>query len=321
MDIVKKLKNLSKEKFTFVLIPHNGKNTKQLKLYKPIIYFTLTVFTLTSVFFVTSTIYLFNIKNSLTDDLTKKMDKINRLNNVVERQNTEIKDLKNTSQFVMDKLSKLHELEDKIRNMVGLSSEANNETSTTSRSLSAFSNVFDTLSDQEFKNLTDLTDTDSVDAITDLIESQTENYDVLIKDVEKQLKYLEAKPNMWPVKGKISSPFGYRYHPILKRRHFHQGIDISNKLGTKVAAAGSGIVTYAGWNGGYGKVIIISHGYGYKSVYGHNNKILVKVGDRVKKGQEIAKLGNTGRSTGPHLHFEIRYNDEPIDPLKVLQEK
>lgn len=321
MSSITKIKKMMEEKFTFIVVPHNGKSTKQLKLNKPIIYFTLAFFTATSIFFVSSTIYLYSTNNSLSEDITQKADKINRLNDIVKRQHTEIDDLKNTSSFVMDKLSQLYDLESKIRNMVGLNSDENSETTPTSRSLSFFSETINSLNTQEFNDISNLADSESVDAITSLIDSQTENYDTLIEDVEKQLKYLESRPDLWPVAGKITSSFGYRKHPISKRRHFHKGIDVANTSGTDVVSSGSGIVTFAGWNGGYGKVIIVSHGYGYKSVYAHNKSNLVEVGDRVSKGQVIAKLGNTGRSTGPHLHFEIRYNGQHIDPINVLAGK
>ncbi|MCT4564192.1 MAG: M23 family metallopeptidase [Maledivibacter sp.] len=173
--------------------------------------------------------------------------------------------------------------------------------------------------DDEFYDLTDLSDYDTVDSITSLIDSEKEKYDEFAKEVEKQLKYLDAVPDSWPVIGKITSKFGYRIHPISNRRQFHKGLDIANKSGSNITAAASGIVTYSGWNGGYGKVIIVSHGYGYKSVYAHNKNNLVNVGDRVKKGQVIAELGSTGRSTGPHVHFEVRYNGKQIDPLGVLK--
>lgn len=321
MSIIRKTKDMMEEKFTLVVVPHNGKSTKQFKFHKPIIYFTIAFFTATSIFFVSSTIYLFNSNNLLEEDITQKSDKINRLNDIVTRQHTEIDDLKSTSEFVINKLSQLHDLESKIRNMVGLIPEKKDDKTTPSRSLSIFSDAFDALNSQEFNDISDLTDSESVDAITSLISSETENYDTLINDVEKQLKYLESKPDRWPVGGKITSSFGYRRHPISKRRHFHKGIDIANKSGTDLVAAGSGIVTFSGWNGGYGKVIIVSHGYGYKSVYAHNKNNLVKVGDKVTKGQTIAELGNTGKSTGPHVHFEIRYDGQHIDPINVLESK
>nr|WP_279381036.1 M23 family metallopeptidase [Alkaliphilus hydrothermalis] len=141
----------------------------------------------------------------------------------------------------------------------------------------------------------------------------------LVVDVEKQLKYIDSLPNLRPATGRLSSPYGYRISPISRRREFHSGIDIANTTNTDIVAAGSGIVTFSGYNGGYGKIVMISHGYGYTTVYAHNNKVLVKVGDRVKKGDLIAQMGSTGRSTGPHLHFEIRKDGKHINPKTVLE--
>jgi murein DD-endopeptidase MepM/ murein hydrolase activator NlpD len=150
------------------------------------------------------------------------------------------------------------------------------------------------------------------------MDKETENLNVLIDDVKKQLKFLDAQPNKMPTQGRITSKFGYRRSPFSGRRDFHTGLDIANKPGTPVRAAGTGIVTFTGWKSAYGKVVIISHGYGYRSLYAHNKEILVKVGQKVRKGDIITKMGNTGRSTGPHLHFEVHYKGQQIDPLKVL---
>ena len=120
-----------------------------------------------------------------------------------------------------------------------------------------------------------------------------------------------------PTKGTLTSKYGTRY--IFGSYSFHGGIDIANKVGTDIVAADGGIVTYSGWNnGGYGKLIIIDHQNGYKTYYAHCSKLLVEVGDKVHKGQHIAEMGNTGRSTGPHLHFEIRYKGERQNPLKYI---
>lgn len=118
---------------------------------------------------------------------------------------------------------------------------------------------------------------------------------------------------LWPTIGRISSPFGKR------GREFHTGVDIAAPVGTPVKAADSGTVTFAGWNGGYGRLIIVDHGNGFTTYYAHNSKLLVGVGDKVEKGQTISLVGNSGRSTGPHLHFEIRKNGEPLNPLNFFE--
>lgn len=122
----------------------------------------------------------------------------------------------------------------------------------------------------------------------------------------------------YPVRGRLTSRMGFRTDPFTKRRAYHAGIDIANRIGTPVYASQSGKVTYTGYKGHYGKTVILSHQQGYTTVYGHLDKIVVKKGQTVKQGQKIATVGNTGRSTGPHLHFEIRRYRRVIDPLKLL---
>lgn len=159
-----------------------------------------------------------------------------------------------------------------------------------------------------------------VEQLSQLIESQTSHMVQLVEDVEGQLEFLDAEPNQWPATGRISSPFGKRVSPTNRyRTEFHQGIDIAGPSDSDIKAAGSGIVTYSGYNGGYGRMVIISHGYGYTSVYAHNSENLVNVGDRVEKGDIISKMGRTGRATGTHLHFEVRIHGEPVDPLTILK--
>jgi murein DD-endopeptidase MepM/ murein hydrolase activator NlpD len=118
-----------------------------------------------------------------------------------------------------------------------------------------------------------------------------------------------------PVAGRISSGFGYRFHPILKRTKLHTGVDIAAPVGTPIHAAASGEVILAGWMGAYGNAVVIDHGGGVSTLYGHCSKLLVSVGQQVRKGQVIARVGSTGWSTGPHCHFEKRVNGSPVSPL------
>ncbi len=122
----------------------------------------------------------------------------------------------------------------------------------------------------------------------------------------------------WPIMGRINSPFGWRQHPITRRRDFHTGIDIKASRGDPIKGAGSGRVVYSGWMGGYGKVIVIEHHNGQSTLYAHCSTLLVGKGANVSSGQLIAKVGTTGRSTGPHLHFEVRNGNSPVNPIKYL---
>lgn len=123
---------------------------------------------------------------------------------------------------------------------------------------------------------------------------------------------------IWPVNGVITSPYGYRTHPIFGTTIYHSGIDIGVDYGTPVHAADGGTVVEAGWISGYGYAVVIDHGNGLSTLYGHNQELAVSAGQAVSQGQVIAYAGSTGNSTGPHVHFEVRANGDPVDPQGYL---
>jgi murein DD-endopeptidase MepM/ murein hydrolase activator NlpD len=137
--------------------------------------------------------------------------------------------------------------------------------------------------------------------------------------IKTQLAYLMAKPSIMPVTASITAGFGYRKNPFTSRgSEFHKGVDFAASYGQKVVATGDGIVIFSGWNAGYGRMVVISHGYGLSTLYAHNSKLLVKQGDKVKKGQAISHAGNTGRSTGTHVHYEVKLNGKNVNPSKYF---
>ncbi|MFP4482264.1 MAG: peptidoglycan DD-metalloendopeptidase family protein [Thermovirgaceae bacterium] len=123
----------------------------------------------------------------------------------------------------------------------------------------------------------------------------------------------------WPLSGRITSGYGWRRHPFTQRRDFHTGIDIKGPTGRIIRASKAGRVVYSGWMGGYGRVVVIDHGKDYSTLYAHCSSLLVRKGQRVSAGQAIGKVGSSGRATGPHLHFEVRYKNKAMNPLKVLR--
>ncbi|MCG8684063.1 MAG: M23 family metallopeptidase [Desulfobacterales bacterium] len=144
------------------------------------------------------------------------------------------------------------------------------------------------------------------------------DFNDLIQKLEKKKNILAATPSIKPVNGWITSRFGYRKSPFTGKRSFHSGLDISNRPGTKIITTANGKVTYAGSKMYYGNMIIIDHGYGKVTKYAHCKDLLVKRGQKVKRGEVIATVGNTGQSTGPHLHYEVRINGAPVNPLKYI---
>jgi murein DD-endopeptidase MepM/ murein hydrolase activator NlpD len=151
-----------------------------------------------------------------------------------------------------------------------------------------------------------------------LVGLEQSSYEELFKTAQGIIDLKQHTPSIWPTHGYITSGFGYRRHPIKKSIEFHRGLDIANCIGTKVYATADGVVDFAGRQAGYGKYVSIDHGYGIKTKYGHLHKMLVDVGDEVKRGQLIATMGRTGYVTGSHLHYEVRILNNPVNPLNYI---
>jgi len=135
---------------------------------------------------------------------------------------------------------------------------------------------------------------------------------------EDQISFWASTPSLWPVQGWVTSNFGFRLSPWGDAVKMHKGIDIASPIGSPVFAPSEGTVVYAGYKGGYGNTVIIDHGYGISTLYGHNSELFVKEGDKVDRGSRISAVGNTGSSTGPHLHYEVHVDGIPTDPMKYI---
>ena len=152
---------------------------------------------------------------------------------------------------------------------------------------------------------------------------QSKSYDELATLIKNKEKMLASIPAIQPVSNKdlkrLASGFGYRIDPVYKTTRFHAGLDFSAETGTPVYATGDGVVEIAGSQGdGYGNKVVINNGYGYHTLFGHNSKVLVSAGEKVKRGQTIALVGSTGKSTGPHCHYEVWKNGNKIDPVNYF---
>ena len=152
------------------------------------------------------------------------------------------------------------------------------------------------------------------------LESRENQLVVLENLVLNENLQKEVQPSGRPIlKGWISSYYGMRTHPLSGRREMHKGVDFAGKLGGQVIAVAKGVVTYAGKRYGYGNVVDIAHGNGYTTRYAHNSRLLVSVGDTVEKGFQIAEIGSSGRSTGPHVHFEVLKNGRETNPVRFIR--
>jgi murein DD-endopeptidase MepM/ murein hydrolase activator NlpD len=156
------------------------------------------------------------------------------------------------------------------------------------------------------------------------LEGEAARQERSLRDLQEyfddQRSQLASTPSIWPARGWVTSDFGTRIDPYSAERKMHQGLDIATSVGQPVNSPSDGTVVFVGTEGGYGKVLVIDHGYGVKTRYGHLSEILVHLGERVGRGDKVAAVGNTGRSTGPHLHYEVRVNGIPENPRKFILE-
>jgi len=154
------------------------------------------------------------------------------------------------------------------------------------------------------------------------LESEASSQEQSLSELEKLLQskkeMLAHTPSIWPVHGWVTSGFGFRTNPFTGLNQMHEGLDIANQVGTPVIAPADGIVSDTGRDSTHGNVVVISHGFGINSRFLHLSKIVVRAGQKVKRGDKIAEVGTTGISTGPHLHYEIKVNGIPVNPLRYI---
>lgn len=169
---------------------------------------------------------------------------------------------------------------------------------------------------------------EKMDLLSRQLVLQSRSLDTLQELASNQQNMLASIPNVKPVREdmmqkamSVVSGFGYRIHPVYKVRKFHAGMDFPARIGTAIQASGDGVIAEAGWHQGYGNCVKISHGYGYETLYGHMNRIVVRQGEKIKKGQKIGEVGDTGLSTAPHLHYEVHYKGSPVNPVNFCMDK
>lgn len=205
------------------------------------------------------------------------------------------------SEEIDNKLMEIDKLKRQLEKMAGIESSSRSSTFV------------------EQEELETLETTDEIQILVDKLSYTEKELEDFIVEIEDRFEYLETVPDLWPTYGRLTSTFGLRKDPFGSGTTYHKGIDIANSVGTNIIASAKGVVTFTGYKSSYGYTVIIDHNNEYETLYAHLSKILVSVGDTVEKGQIIAKMGNTGRSTGPHLHFEIHKYGSAINPLSVLK--
>jgi len=157
-----------------------------------------------------------------------------------------------------------------------------------------------------------------IELLDDVAYNQHTTFANLLDKLEEQKNLMAHMPAIRPAQGWVTSTFSYRQSPFTSKREFHKGIDIANRHGTLIVATADGVVSFSGKQGSFGQMLVIDHGHGVTTRYAHVKEGLKKRGERVRRGDSIALMGNTGRSTGPHVHYEVRMNGVPVNPEKYI---
>ncbi|MBC2714254.1 MAG: M23 family metallopeptidase [Desulfobacteraceae bacterium] len=217
------------------------------------------------------------------------------------------------------KLIKLNQLEQEIRSYTGIN---NNSQDTGDYGIGGILDISgEQVCTADFYNKFLQNMDDDVDRLDREACDQSEEFQILWETLKEIKAIQQVTPSMRPVEGGwISSKFGFRKSPFSDKHEFHSGVDIAAHKGTPVVATANGTISYAGYKGSLGKTVFINHGFGIVTRYGHLNSFHVNEGQKVKRGDVIGEVGSTGRSTGPHLHYEVRLNDIPVNAEKYMSE-
>ena len=309
MEPVKKQKRKINDKYTLMLIPHNGKESKSYNFRSSVIakigiVFYILLF-LGIIGALRTSIVVYDAYASQHELAAYRSEK------AVQEQ--KLADLQKENEKMQQEMAEISALENEVRKELGNNKQPSRGGIDRSQymgqggPIQADIKMIDVYAAQT-KNL------------QAEIQQKKENLSNLLAQLKERNARLNATPDIWPTAGgSITSYFGGRANPFSGYGYdYHPGIDIGNDYGAPIYAGASGQVEFAGWFGGYGRYVKISHGYGYETAYGHMSSIAVSSGDYVKKGEVIGYVGSSGYSTGPHLHYEVIINGQDSDPLELI---
>jgi murein DD-endopeptidase MepM/ murein hydrolase activator NlpD len=257
-----------------------------------------------AVLFVLLTQGIYDIRDNIS-----KLHELRSLRERVSEQNLALYHLDTKFEGLSAEVERLRAMDSRIRSLV----KANDSLRNSTRGIggaetpeTSAANRLDKLLDLKFDRM-------KKDLLVDV-----NDLDMLGEALDDRRLLLESVPGGWPVRGTLSSVFGVRTSPFTETPVFHHGMDIVAQTGTPVAASASGVVVKSGYEALYGNVVVVDHGAGYRSVYAHLSSRAVEEGAFVNRGEELGKVGSTGRTTGPHLHYEVRVNGLPVNPARFL---
>jgi murein DD-endopeptidase MepM/ murein hydrolase activator NlpD len=300
---------MSLKKITIVYLPDGIDAVRQFKVPRALVKIALLLSLSVAVFFLWASNDYLELKKKVPENLTLLL------------QNTQYKiqliSLAGKIDQINKKVAELKEFETRLKNMADLD-DGGKESRFSGTGGSDFSVVESSdssgksplrLASLMHQTLNNLNSRISIQKL-----QNTELYSLL----ESRKSIFLGTPSLAPAEGWVSSRFGYRVSPFTSNKEFHSGLDIASRVGTEILSTAEGVVTSVGKSDGLGLSVIINHGYGFKTVYGHLSQSLVKDGQAVKRGQNIALMGNSGRSTGPHLHYQVYLNGVPVNPERYI---
>lgn len=297
------------KKVTIVILPDGVNTVKQIKIPKILVNFLLALILAVTAFLLWGSYDYYRIKSKVPEQA--------RLLDENRQKEAQLVALTGKIDKINSKMVELIEFDNKLKVMADLEPGVDNT------QFLGIGGPDSTLMDSDYsvenahKTLVRLMH-QSIDNLDTAISIQTEEKQELYKFLENQKSILACTPSIWPAKGWPNDGFGYRKSPFTGKKEFHEGLDISARKGSPVVAPADGYISFVGKSNSFGNYITITHGYGYKTRYGHLSKTLVTKGQAVKRGEKIALIGSTGRSTGPHLHYEILRNNVPVDPKTYI---
>ena len=300
---------MDKDYFNILIFGQKTSKTRHLRIHKKT--FKIGLYLLA--FGLLSTIFFF------CDyiQVRKKTFELNHLRFETQEQRSKIHFFSSKIEDLEGQLSKLKDFDKKIRIIANLE-KGHETTSFMGMGGPSPSDVREKLkSEKDEKGLVQQMRTD-IERLKSEAASREESLSELERLLQTKRDVLVSTPSIWPVQGWVTSGFGFRANPFTGLTQMHEGMDISNRIGTLIVATADGIISDIGSDWAHGRILVISHGFGMMTRYSHLNKVLVRVGQKVKRGDKIAEIGMSGKTTGPHLHYEVRLNGIPANPMRYI---
>lgn len=308
---------MASRKITLVVVPEGPRKIRQIKIPR------FWVFSLALVFLGASLSLAWVIRDYLS--IKRSLPHLTSLQEENTLQKQQITSLAGKVETITQKLAELKDFDKKVRAMVsvdppkggGIDYSGEQQQLIGIGGSDSSSGGHNSPSEKGHKKLVRMMYR-SLDNLDNDISVQKDEKAELMRLLDRQKSILSCTPSVWPARGWVSSPFGYRISPFTSEKELHRGLDVSGRRGAPVIAPADGFVVSVDSDPGYGRTVVINHGYGLTTIYAHLEKVHVKKGQAVRRHQEVAQVGDSGRTTGCHLHYEIHMNGVPVNPLRYI---